>query len=188
MQSALFIGRFQPFHLGHLDVVKKILEKHERVIIAIGSAEKNFLPDNPWTAGERFQLIEESLREAKIPAEKYCIIPIRNVNNYALWVNHINTYIPPYTHLFTGSEIVKACFEGKYHRANEKNKFGPEIFQLKRVLKISATKVREAILKGKKWEKLLPPACAKLLKTWNSQNRLRDIKDTMDFTKYNNEY
>ncbi len=188
MQSALFVGRFQPFHLGHLDVVKQILEKNERVIIVIGSAEKNFLPDNPWTAGERFQLIEESLREAKIPAEKYCIIPVRNVNNYALWVNHINCYVPPYNRLFTGSEIVKACYEGKYHRPHEINKVGPEIFQLKRVLKISATKVREAILKKKKWEKFLPPACAKLLKEWNTENRLRDIKETMDYTKYNNEY
>ncbi|MBI5753625.1 nicotinamide-nucleotide adenylyltransferase [Candidatus Peregrinibacteria bacterium] len=178
MQSALFVGRFQPFHLGHLDVVKKILEKNERVIIVIGSAEKNFLPDNPFTAGERFQLIDEALKEAEIPAEKYCIIPVRNVNNYALWVNHINCYVPPYTHLFTGSKIVKACYEGKY----------TEIIQLKRVLKISATKVREAILKNKGWEKLVPPAVARLLKTWNAQTRLRDIKETMDYTKYNNEY
>ncbi len=188
MQSALFLGRFQPFHLGHLDVVKKILEKNERVIIVIGSAEKNFLPDNPLTAGERFQLIEEALHEAKIPAEKYCIIPVRNVNNYALWVNHVNCYIPPYDKLFTGSEIVKACYEGKYHYPNEKSKVGPEIFQLKRVLKISASDVRKAILKNKGWEKLLPPVVAKILKSWNIQKRLHDIKETMDYTKYNNEY
>lgn len=188
MQSALFVGRFQPFHLGHLDVVKKILAKNERVIIVIGSAEKNFLPDNPLTAGERFQLIEEALKEAKISTDHYCIIPVRNVNNYALWVNHINCYVPPYNRLFTGSEIVKACYEGKYHRAGEKNKIGPEIFRLKRVLKISATKVREAILKNKNWEKLVPPAVTKLLRTWHIEKRLRDIRKTMDFTKYNNEY
>jgi len=188
MQSALFIGRFQPFHLGHLDVIKQILKKNERVIIVIGSAEKNFLPDNPFTAGERFQIIDECLREADIPAEKYCIIPVRNVNNYALWVNHINCYIPPYNRLFTGSEIVKACYEGKYHRPNEQTKIGPEIIQLKRILKISATKIREMILKGGNWQKLVPPACAKLLTEWNIKNRLRDIKETMDFTKYNNEY
>lgn len=198
MQSALFIGRFQPFHLGHLDVIKKILKNNERVIIVIGSAEKNFLPDNPLTSGERFQLIEEALREAKIPAKRYCIIPVRNVNNYALWVNHVNCYIPPYTRLFTGSEIVKACYEGKYHRPDDKNKhatksrsenlIGPEIFQLKRVLHVNATKVREAILKKKNWGKLVPPVVAKILKSWNIQKRLHDIKETMDFTKYNNEY
>ncbi len=188
MQSALFVGRFQPFHKGHLDVVKQILKDNERVIIAIGSAEKNFLPDNPLTAGERFQIIDESLKEAKISPEKYCIIPVRNVNNYALWVNHLNIYIPPYNKVYTGSKIVKACYEGKYCRPHEENKTGPKMVELKRILPISATKVRDSILKNRKWEELVPPACAKLLKKWHIVKRLDDIQDTMDFTRYNNEY
>lgn len=179
MQSALFVGRFQPFHKGHLDVVKQILEDNERIIIAIGSAEKNFLPDNPLTASERFQLIEESLKEEKIPAERFCIIPVRNVNNYAIWVNHINIYIPPYNKVYTGSEIVKACY---FH------KNGPDIIELKRILPISATKVRTAILKNKKWENLVPNAAVKLLKQWDIAKRIHCVQDTMDFTRYNNEY
>lgn len=188
MQSALFVGRFQPFHKGHLDVVQQILKENERVIIAIGSAEKNYLSDNPLTAGERFQLIEESLKAAKIPAEKYCIIPVRNVNNYALWVNHLNIYIPPYDKVYTGSKIVKACYEGKYYRPHEEGKNGPKMVELKRILPISATKVRMAILKNKKWQTLVPPAVAKLLEKWHIHKRLDDIQDTMDFTRYNNEY
>lgn len=177
MQSALFVGRFQPFHIGHLDVVKKILKNNERVIIMIGSAEKNFLPDNPLTAAERFQLIEEALHEAKIPAEKYCIIPVSNVNNYALWVSHINSYLPPYDKVFTGSKIVKVCYENEYRYERQTTKICPEIFQLKRELKISATKVRTAILKNKSWEKLVPPIIAKLLKDWNIPQRLKDIQE-----------
>ncbi len=186
MQSALFIGRFQPFHQGHLYVVKEILKSNERVIIAIGSAEKNYIRSNPLTAGERFQLIDEALKEAEIPAEKYCIIPIRNINNYALWVHHVNQYVPPYTRLYTGSEIVKACYDGQYynnHRENVEHK--PEIVQIGREFDISATKVRDAILEDQGWEKMVPPAVAKLLKTWNISKRLQDIKDTMDVTKYN---
>lgn len=188
MDSGLIIGRFQPFHKGHLSVVEDILKKHDRVIIVIGSAEKNFLPNNPLTAGERHQLIDQSLKEAKIPAEKYAIIPIRNVNNYALWVNHINIYIPPYTTLYTGSEIVKACYEGKYSKKHRTTKVGPEIIQLKRKFGISATKIRTAILKNKGWEKMVPKAVEKLLKKWGIPKRLKTIKDTMDVTKYNNAY
>ncbi len=182
MQSALLIGRFQPFHNGHLDIVKKILKDNERVIIAIGSAEKNFLPQNPLTASERFQLIEAALQEEDIPTDRFCIVPIRNVNNFALWVNHINIYVPPYTKLYTGSEIVKACYEGKYHGD------GPKIIQVEREIKISATKVREAIKNAESWQNFVPKAVANLLEKWEISERLKTIDGTMDITKYNNSY
>ena len=188
MQSALFVGRFQPFHNGHLDVIKTILKDNERVIIVIGSAEKNYISSNPLTAGERFKIIDESLKEAGVSTDKYCIIPVRNVNNYALWVNHVNIYVPPYTHIYTGSPIVKACYEGKYQRSDSTCKIGPDIIQVKKKLKVSATKVREAIIKNKGWKKLVPKAAAKVLEEMEIPKRLKIIKDTMDITKYNNSY
>lgn len=141
------------------------------------------------TAGERHTLIDEALKEAKISASKYCIIPIRNVNNYALWVNHVNTYVPQYERLYTGSKLVKACYEGKYSKQHRSSKIGPEIVQLDRnALPISGSEVREAIFKKEKWEKLVPKVVAKLLKAWGIPQRLESIKETMDLTKYNNSY
>ncbi len=166
MQSALFIGRFQPFHNGHLFVIKEILKKNDRVIIGIGSAEDNYTETNPMTAGERFALIDAALKEAKIPEKKYCIIPIRNINNYAIWVNHVNTLVPPYTRIYTGSKLVKACYEGKHDT---------EIIDIKREFNLNATLIREKILKNKNWESLVPKSVAKLLKLWDIPKRLKTI-------------
>jgi len=188
MKSALFVGRFQPFHLGHLSIIKMALEEHERVIIVIGSAEKNYLPSDPFTAGERYELIDESLKETNISSERYSIIPVRNVNNYALWVNHINNHIPPYETLYTGSSIVKACYEGKYSKRNKTENIGPKIINIERNLPISGTKIRNSILADQEWENMVSPAVVKLLKEWDSIDRLKDIQGTPDLTKMNNRY
>jgi len=34
---ALFIGKFQPFHKGHLFALRQVLKKFDKVIIGIGS-------------------------------------------------------------------------------------------------------------------------------------------------------
>ncbi|MDZ4209960.1 MAG: hypothetical protein U1C56_02160, partial [Candidatus Curtissbacteria bacterium] len=81
-----------------------------------------------------------------------------------------------------------ACYEGKYTKDHRESKIGPDIIQLKRILKVSGTKVRDNILINKGWETMVPKACAKLLKLWNIPKRLSTIKDTMDVTKYNNSY
>ena len=49
--TALFIGRFQPFHSGHVDAIKQISEKE--IIIGIGSSQYSGTDDNPYSFEER---------------------------------------------------------------------------------------------------------------------------------------
>lgn len=44
--SALIIGRFQPFHKGHLSVIKMVAEKSDSIIIGIGSAQLSHTFEN----------------------------------------------------------------------------------------------------------------------------------------------
>jgi nicotinamide-nucleotide adenylyltransferase len=166
MKRALFIGRFQPFHLGHLSVVKEAMEKCDQVIIGIGSAEQSYLPDNPFTAGERFELIDSALREEGVSAEKYCILPVRNINNYALWPNHVDALVPEYDEVYTGSKIVKQLFERQ-----EKHK----VVDVKMLEGICGAEVRNRILQDQNWEEMVPKKVAELLKKWNASKRLKDI-------------
>jgi len=169
MKQALFVGRFQPFHMGHLSVIKEALKKEDRLIIVIGSAEENHEPANPFTASERFQMIEETLRAEKIKQERYVIIPIRNVENFMLWTAHVDQYIPPAYKIYTGSKIVKELYQnyGKY-----------KIADVKMIKGISGTSVREKILKNdKSWEKMVPKTVADLIKKWKGVERLKMISD-----------
>lgn len=51
------IGRFQPFHHGHHELVREALSHAETVLIVIGSAEKAPNIVNPWTAKQREEMI-----------------------------------------------------------------------------------------------------------------------------------
>ena len=42
-KRGLVIGRFQPFHNGHLELVHEILNECEELVLVIGSAQFNYL-------------------------------------------------------------------------------------------------------------------------------------------------
>ena len=72
----IMVGRFQPFHKGHLSLVKQILGDCDELIIAIGSAQYNYIFQDPFTAGERMSMIHRALTEARIDLTKCYIVPI----------------------------------------------------------------------------------------------------------------
>ena len=57
----VFIGRFEPFHNGHMLVVDCALEQAARLIVVIGSAGRPRTIKNPWTAPERAEMIRAAL-------------------------------------------------------------------------------------------------------------------------------
>lgn len=165
-RTALFIGRFQPFHKGHLSVIQDIYAKYDRIIIGIGSAEDSYLPDNPFTAGERFEMIHATLEAEKFDLAKIAIIPVRNINNYALWVRHVEMLLPKFQVVYTGSSIVSQLFEddGKY-----------EVKSVKKEIAINATTVRKKMLENKNWQEFVPESVSKYLQEIKGEDRLKSI-------------
>ncbi|MBI2453091.1 nicotinamide-nucleotide adenylyltransferase [Candidatus Peregrinibacteria bacterium] len=167
MKIGLFIGRFQPFHLGHLDGLNQVLKECEKVIIGIGSAEDSFLPENPFTTRERFQMIEKTLKEKKIPENRYNIIPIRNIQNYALWTRHVELLTPPFDTVYSGSFIVRKLF----------NEYGKcEVKKITMQKNINATSIRKKMLSDENWQKFVPKVVADFILKIDGINRMKNIQ------------
>lgn len=147
---ALFIGRFQPFHLGHLDALEQIFAKEKKVIIAIGSAQESDTKKNPFAAEKRHKMITATLKEKKIQRQRYVIVPVSDIGNDALWVAHVEKLVPKFHNVYTGSAIVKKLFkkDGKY-----------PICKILKRLPISGTRVR-AVRTRRTLIKLIPRAVA----------------------------
>ncbi len=77
--TALLIGRFQPFHDGHLALVAKALERRDRVLIGVRDTYHNDDETNPFTYDEVFGRIEEVLGK-RFPG-RYQIIRLPNITD-----------------------------------------------------------------------------------------------------------
>ena len=83
MKKGLILGRFQPFHLGHLELIKSIIKQQIEPVICIGSAQHSYTEENPFTVEERMKMIEEVMKDYNC---KYSIFGIPDINNYDLYV------------------------------------------------------------------------------------------------------
>jgi nicotinamide-nucleotide adenylyltransferase len=153
MTTALFIGRFQPFHLGHLSVVEKILNKHDNLIIGIGSSDNHDEPTNPFTYQLREKMIRSTLDDLKLNNVE--ILPIPDINDDERWAQYVVNLIPKFDVIYTGSPIVQDLF--KTH-----GRFPLEAVEFEH--DISATRVRELMDNGGNWQKLVPKMVAETLK------------------------
>ena len=108
MKRALFIGRFQPFHMGHYNAIRDLLKKYDEVVVVIGSSEESFSSENPLTTGERIEMIRSCFGKSDV--SRLVIIPVPDVNDNRLWVDHLSTYIPPVKDVYSNNALVKMLF------------------------------------------------------------------------------
>jgi len=142
---ALFVGRFQPFHLGHLKVIKEILRENEKVIIAIGSSQEISTPENPFPFWEREKMIADSLRAEGI--ERFEIIGMPDYMDDVKWASAIMKKCS-FDRVYSRNPWTIRCFR----------KAGVPVLEhgLYEKKKYSATEIRKRMRAGKNWEKLVP--------------------------------
>ena len=88
----VFIGRFQPFHQGHLSVIEHALEVSERLIILCGSAHQPRTVRNPWTVAEREQMIRTCLSDEQ--NARVDVSPLMDVlYNDEVWIRNVQVTV-----------------------------------------------------------------------------------------------
>jgi bifunctional NMN adenylyltransferase/nudix hydrolase len=92
MSFGVFIGRFQPFHNGHLSVVLDALSKVDKLIIAIGSCNTAKNIKNPWTAEQREAMIRGTLSPDQQDRIQFVFLNDYTYNDN-MWVSQVQNKI-----------------------------------------------------------------------------------------------
>ncbi len=88
----VFIGRFQPFHKGHLSVIEAGLRRANQIIVLCGSAHQPRSIRNPWVVSERMDMIRGSLPE--VDQERLIMSPLMDSPyNDELWVRNVQATV-----------------------------------------------------------------------------------------------
>jgi len=161
------MGRFQPFHLGHLDLVSQILTECDEVIILVTSAQFNYLEKDPFTAGERIEMIHNSLKESSLDLNRCIILTLENQFNIATWSSYLKSMLPYFDRVYSGNDYVKMLLKDSNIAVTKPVFLDRQTY--------SGTKIRSMMMSGENWQKLVPPAVSNFIKKIDGKNRLSII-------------
>lgn len=164
--TALFIGRFQPFHKGHLAALKWIAKRSGKIIVAIGSAQEKNTAENPFSLKERMRMIKEQLKEAGLAA-KCKLAAVTDINSNGKWAAHVKQHVPKYDVVYSNNALVRRLMRqaGKAVRA-------VPFFKKER---FNATRIRERMRRKMRWEDRVPKKVKEALARIHAEDRLRRL-------------
>ena len=163
----ILIGRMQPVHNGHMEVIKQILSEVDEIIIGIGSAQLSHEIKDPFTAGERIVMMNQALAESDVDPSRYYIIPMQDINFNAIWPSHVKMLTPPFDIVYSGNPLVKQLFREEGYEVKQ-----PPLYDR---LTLSGTEVRSRILNDENWQELVPNATVDLINEINGVERIKNL-------------
>jgi len=163
--NGLLIGRFQPFHLGHLEALQFALSKVDKLWIGLGSSNKPAEKNNPFTAEQRKEMILSSIDDSM--KERISIYFIPDLDNHLKWIEKIDTIVPKFEIIFSNDELTKHLYS--------KRDIKVESIPFLNRESLSGTNIRDLIISDQKWDDLVPDGTRNFLKNTGVKEHLKNL-------------
>jgi nicotinamide-nucleotide adenylyltransferase len=174
MTRGFYIGRFQPFHQGHREMVEYIATEVDEVVVGIGSAGKTHTVRNPFTAGERIMMINRALED--IDTRTY-VVPIEDIERNSVWVSHIESMSPEFDIAYSNNPLVKQLFKEAGIEMRESEMYNRE--------DLKGSKIRQRMIDHDPWQDRVPDTVVEVIEEVDGIDRIRTIagEDGTDATE-----
>ncbi len=161
----VFIGRFQPFHLAHMQTIEIALQQSHKVIIALGSAQPERSIKNPFLAQEREQMILSNFSQED--QQRIVFVHVVDVYDDQKWVKLVKDLVAEKTSAEAKIGLIGHFKdESSYYLELFPNWTLVELESLKD--SISATPMREAYYRGEIQTQYFPQGTIKFLEKFQT--------------------
>ena len=156
-KTALYLGRFQPFHLGHLQLIEGLSANYKKIVIGLCSCQKHGTRRNPFTFWDRYQMLHNTLSNnptLSMRKTKLEIIPIPDIECPEKWASFVHAIFGDYDVVITNNPDTKHLFESIGDKVEGYPKERVECHTFMHGygwLDVSGTIVRDCILSGLKY-------------------------------------
>lgn len=180
-EYAVFIGRFNPFHLGHLQILKKGLELAEKVVVVLGSHNRATNIKNPWSSSERISMIKSCLSAEEVDRVSFCLLKDYLYND-TLWTIDLQNKIAEATE--DSEDIALVGYESDdssyYLRLFPKWKF----YSCPTDYDFHAKDIRDYIFtKDNFYKKCVHSNIVSYIEQWMKSDNFTRLKDEYDFLR-----
>lgn len=152
-RRALVVGRFQPPHRGHLHCLQEAARLAHETIVVVGSAQLSHIPSDPFTAGERLEMLAVMAAEAELA--RPWLVPVNDLGQHHLWVAHVAAHVPAFDVVVGGNPLTLDLFAAAGHAVHK--------VALKERPDWSGTAVRRRLVAREPVAETLTPAVARFL-------------------------
>ncbi len=173
MIRGFYIGRFQPFHDGHLRMVEEIATEVDELVLGIGSAGDSHTERNPFTAGERIMMITKSLVEWERTDGQELVtyaVPIEDLERNSVWVSHVRSMCPDFEVAYSNNPLVIQLFREAGVEVRQSPMFNREVLE--------GTEVRERMVADGDWEGLVPDPVVEVVDEIGGIERMAMVSDS----------
>jgi nicotinamide-nucleotide adenylyltransferase len=145
-KTGMFLGRFQPLHKGHMEIIRLVLKDMDHLKIVIGSSQKSYENANPFTSNEREHMIKLVFDE-EIQKNLISVYFVPDINCDDRYAEHLSGIIGSFDVVYAAdNELTYRLFSVRY-----------PVIRHDRIDDYSSTEIRRRINAHLSWKELVDP-------------------------------
>ncbi len=168
MSRCLIIARFQPLHYGHMHAIEHCFSLYDELVIVIGMASQSHTPENPFTTGERIEMIRRAIKWRGLDLSRIITVTLPTLEVSRSAVHYVKLYSPDFDAVVTLNPIIRRLFLEEGYRVVEPPAFNRELLRGSVIRRLMASGSSE-------WKKYVPPPVVEYIEEIGGVERVKEL-------------